>query len=273
MNVFNSYVDDLFKIKATSEGSVKVITKFLLNSLLGRFGMSIFKLQSEIVPMNKYIEKLSTNRINSVKNISDNDVLISYDNVISKKITEEHGLNYIEILNKNSNIDLEKTNSFDDVAISISAAVTAYARIYMAKIKLDILKQGGHIYYSDTDSIVTNIDLPKHLVGSELGQFKLEYIIKEAYFISAKTYCLVLTDEYTTKKNNGLIIKSKGVYDNSLTLDSFKAMYFDKKNVIALKSDNKTNYLEGYVNIENKDVTLNYNSYTKRNKIYDNNGL
>src|ERR1044071_8966464 len=146
MNVFNSYVDDLFKIKATSEGSVKVITKFLLNSLLGRFGMSIFKLQSEIVPMNKYIEKLSTNRINSVKNISDNDVLISYDNVISKKITEEHGLNYIEILNKNS-----------------------------------------HIYYSDTDSIVTNIDLPKHLVGSELGQFKLEYIIKEAYFISAKT--------------------------------------------------------------------------------------
>jgi len=271
--VFNSFVDDLFKIKSTSEGSIKVITKLLLNSLLGRFGMSILKLQTDIVTNEKFLEKLTTNPINSVKPVSDNDVLISYSNVISKQITTEHGLDYIDILNKNSNKDLETTNSFDDVAISISAAVTAYARIYIGKIKLDILKQGGQLYYSDTDSIITNIDLPKDLVGSGLGQFKLEYMIKEGYFIASKTYCLVLEEEYITSKNKGLIIKSKGVYENSLTLDSFKSMYFDKKSVTALKRDNETNYLKGYVNLNNKEVTLNYDSYSKRTKVYDSNGL
>ena len=50
--------------------------------------------------------------------------------------------------------------------------------------------------YMDTDSIVTDIELPEHLVGKGLGQFKLEYDIKEAYFISSKTYCLVFKWTY-----------------------------------------------------------------------------
>lgn len=52
------------------------------------------------------------------------------------------------------------------VSIAVSAAVTAYARIYMHKIKAMILELGGKIYYTDTDSIVTNIRLPDHLVGN-----------------------------------------------------------------------------------------------------------
>ena len=32
--------------------------------------------------------------------------------------------------------------------------VTSYARIFMNKIKLEILNNGGLIYYTDTDSIV-----------------------------------------------------------------------------------------------------------------------
>ena len=103
--------------------------------------------------------------------------------------------------------------------------VTSYARIFMNKIKLKILKSGGKIYYSDTDSIVTDIDLntinPK-LEGKELGQFKLEFIIKEAYFVSNKTYCLVLN-------NNKTIIKTKGVLSDSLTLDDFKTMYIKRR--------------------------------------------
>lgn len=58
--------------------------------------------------------------------------------------------------------------------IVISAAVTAYARVYISKLKLDILKKGGKIYYSDTDSIVTNIKLPDSLVSAKgLGLLKL----------------------------------------------------------------------------------------------------
>lgn len=272
-NVFDKYVDDIFKIKASSEGSTKLMNKYLLNSLLGRFGMSITKLKTEMVSMDKYTEILSTKPVNSAISISDTHMLVSYSNIISKQITKEHGLDYLEILNNKSSIDMEKLHSFDDVAVSISAAITAYARIHISKIKLYILNKGGKIYYSDTDSIVTDLNLPTNLVGNGLGLFKLEYKIKEAYFITAKTYCLVLEDEYKTKQNKGVIIKSKGVFDNSLSLSKFKEMYFNKKNITAIKSDSKVNYKEGYVNIDTKEVTLRFDSYLKREKLYDKAGL
>lgn len=83
-NVFHEYVDDLYKIKATSSGSIKIITKLLLNSLLGRFGISIFKLISDIVSK----EILATRAINSTMNISDTEVLISYSSEINKEVIE-----------------------------------------------------------------------------------------------------------------------------------------------------------------------------------------
>ena len=42
-------------------------------------------------------------------------------------------------------------------AIHISAAITAYARINLDKKKREIITEGGEIYYSDTDSIVTDL--------------------------------------------------------------------------------------------------------------------
>lgn len=62
----------------------------------------------------------------------------------------------------------------------------------MLKVNLYFLKDGGEIFYMDTDSLVTNKPLQPKLVGTKLGQFKLEHIIEEGYFISNKTYCLVL---------------------------------------------------------------------------------
>ena len=138
-NVFNEYVDDLYIKKANSKGSERLINKFLLNSLLGRFGLSILKLITGMFSMDKFTEILSTKPVNSAIPVSEQDMLVSYKNEISKKITTEHGLDYIKLLNKKSK-DIENNNSFEDVAISISAAVTSYARIYMSQIKLDILK-------------------------------------------------------------------------------------------------------------------------------------
>lgn len=271
-NVFDKYVDDLYEKKANSIGSEKLINKFILNSLLGRFGLSILKLNTEMLSTDQYAEILATKPVNSAIAISDKDWLVSYNRETSKKITSEHGLDYIKILNQKSYVDIENNHSFDDVAISISAAVTAYARIYMSKIKLEILEKGGEIYYSDTDSIVTNTELSSNLVGKELGKLKVEYLIKKAYFISSKTYCLVLKDEFVTDENKGVIIKSKGVFDNSLKLNDFLKMYLNHEYVKALKSDTITNYSEGYVNIGTKEVTLKYDAYTKRTRIFNQKG-
>ena len=145
--------------------------------------------------------------------------------------------------------------------------MTSYARIFIYKIKLEILENGGNIYYSDTDSIVLDKTyFNNNWIGDNIGQFKLEYDIKEAYFISNKTYCLIL--------NNGeTVIKTKGVINKSITVEHFKDMYWFNKNVTATKINTITNYQKASVVIEKKDVVLNYDSYTKREKIYDHEGI
>ena len=60
---------------------------------------------------------------------------------------------------------------------------------------------------------------------------------------------------------------------NSLSLDDFKNMYLNKKSVIAIKNNTIKNISEGSVLIPNKKIILDYNSYNKREKIYDKNGI
>jgi hypothetical protein len=75
----------------------------------------------------------------------------------------------------------------------------------MFKLKLDILKRNGKIYYSDTDSIVTDLKLPESMVSSnELGKLKLEHKISDGIFISGKLYSII-----DSKGNN--ICKAKGI--------------------------------------------------------------
>lgn len=75
--------------------------------------------------------------------------------------------------------------------------MTAYDRIFMHKIKLDILNKGSNIYYTDIDSIVTDIPLDKKLIGNEIGQFKLVHKLKEGFFLSSKIYCLITEPKET----------------------------------------------------------------------------
>lgn len=267
-NSFNTYIQNLYKTKAQSKDSERTIAKSLLNNLLGRFGLNMIKPIKQIVDLKKRDLIAATRSIYSQKLISDNSYLISYNPVISKTICEEHGLDYIKVLNSESKTKIESyLDLFKDVSITTSAMTTAYARIQMNKFKLEILKNGGIIYYSDTDSLVIDtIYLNPEWIGTNLGQFKLVYEIKEAYFLSNKTYCLVLRDGST-------IVVAKGVIKNSLTLEDFKAMYWNKQNVTVKKTNTLYSYENAYATIEEKNITLNHDSYTKRTKIYNNDGI
>ncbi len=267
-DTFSSYVDKLYLTKANPANSTeKSISKSLLNNNTGRWGMSIDK---DITAMfdNEHLNYLlSTREVFNVKNINVNKFLVTYNPQPSLTICEQHGLDF----NKVNKLDLkwkfEKNNRvFNDVSIAISAMITSYARIFMNKIKLNILKNGGEIYYMDTDSLVTNVKLDDNLVGKDLGQFKLEYFVNKAYFITSKTYCLLIDNDKT-------IIKAKGVYNDSLTLKDFEDMYYNKCNVNAIKSHTTTSYEKGFVSIDFKNVILRYDSYEKREKIYDKKGL
>ena len=49
-------------------------------------------------------------------------------------------------------------------------------------------------------------------------------------------------------------------------------MYYNKKDIIASKTQSKSNFSTGSVNIYNKNVILRYNSYDKREKLLDKDG-
>lgn len=277
-NIFTNYVQDLYEIKKESTGSIKNVSKSLLNNVIGRLGLNIFKPITKIVNQKERDYISSTRLVKSHKILTNNQFLVTYIPGLNKEVCFEHGIDPTNLFYKEKE-DLtsfqigplesktgskqEHLTTFKDVSIAISAMVNGYARIFMNKKKLEILKAGGVIFYSDTDSIFyKNYEIPAKYIGKELGQFKLEYDIKYAYFISNKTYCLVTNSNQT-------IIKAKGVMKDSLTLNSFKEMYISNLNSKALKMETFKSFELATVNFNKKEVILNYDSYTKRDKIFD----
>lgn len=99
-----------------------------------------------------------------------------------------------------------------DVNVAIASAITAYARIHMSQFKND---PNFKLYYGDTDSFVTNKPLPDHMIGTGLGQLKLEHVISKAVFLAPKVYALI-TDQGKE------IIKVKGLTNEVISKLTFK---------------------------------------------------
>lgn len=267
-NVFGNYVEKLYTMKSTPKNiTQKNLAKSLLNNLLGRFGMDINKPITKIVNNETFNEISLTRKVTSRKDITDEDILLTYSAELDQLICESFDIDYLKALKdpKISSKQYHTNGKFKGVSIPIAAAVTAYGRIHITKIKKQILQMGGNIYYSDTDSVVTDIKLPASMVDPKaIGKLKLEHHIKRGYFISAKTYCLI--------NDNGVEIKkAKGLNSNTLSEDDYVEMYKGKDIKTGIKPYSTTNYLEGSVIISEKEITLNADSYTKRVKVYKDN--
>ena len=266
-DVFKSYVESLYKYKSSDNQTIKAISKLLLNSLLGRFGLDINKYVTHLVDKETFMQIATTRLISSEKPITDDISLVTYNPEVDYDMATSFGIDIVKLMNMKTNIPQDREIYYNNVSIVIAAAVTAYGRIHISKIKQDILNIGGNIYYSDTDSIVTNIELPKNMVDSkELGKLKLEHLVKRGYFITSKTYCLVIDD-------NNHIIKSSGAESTSLTLEDFVLMLKGIPVKTSFKTTSEIDFLEGSVIIKNVSITIDPNSYTKRNKVYNSNGI
>ncbi|KAF9369700.1 hypothetical protein CPC16_004323, partial [Podila verticillata] len=123
-------------------------------------------------------------------------------------------------------IAYETTNVLlPDVNVSVAAAITSYARIRLHELIQDIKDAGGKMYYCDTDSVYSDINIIEHKVlgpkwcgpgkGDNLGELApelkkkeeedekdREYIV-DAVFIGCKMY------GYVTNKGK-YHLKSKG---------------------------------------------------------------
>jgi hypothetical protein len=119
------------------------------------------------------------------------------ENITTILMSSNLDYNLINEIKDYTNLNL--TSSFRNVKsnVAIASAVTSYARIEMMELKMLLIKLGIKLYYTDTDSIFTDKEIPNYLIGKELGQLKDELngkVIKKGYFLGIKKYGYVDSD-------------------------------------------------------------------------------
>jgi len=203
--IFKGYVSDLFKIKqsVTKNNPWYLISKILMNSLYGRFGLKN-KMQEYIL--------LDREEIENFLHYSNKE---NCDDIIEFEDSNKSFIIFNKIVN-----DLNSS-------IPIAAAITAYARMKMAPILLD---DSIKVLYTDTDSFVIEGDLLtlengkySYLLHNELGGLKLEQILTEFIALAPKLYGGILED------NTEFKVKVKGFRDR-VEFDILKTCYLIMKN-------------------------------------------
>jgi hypothetical protein len=153
-NFFTDYVTDTYELKNNSEGAEKLLYKYLLNSLYGKFGQRKF---------------------DKVEYLNDDDFSNSCYHLIQSKTPFRanslgSGLNYL--CYESSTIEETPHSIF-----TIASYITSAARIELTKM---LLKYESEVIYCDTDSIA--LERSKIETSKEIGGWDLEpYTIKKVY--------------------------------------------------------------------------------------------
>jgi hypothetical protein len=152
------------------------IAKLLSNSLYGKFGMRANFAKLEIFKYEDAEDKAIFRDLLDVWGESVQDWIEVGDHLFVIRDS-------LVPLTSAPSADGGEVDSYhgQDVNIAVASAITSYARVYMSSVKNN---PNFNLYYSDTDSAVTDAPLPDFAVGTELGQFKLEYVIKKAVFLN-----------------------------------------------------------------------------------------
>ena len=227
--IFKDYVEDLYQIKqsVSKDDPMYAISKLLLNSLYGRFGMDYNTLISKhaIVYNVLSYQILENNIVTDIINLDDDQILVSY---YPKDMEETLNLEYFD-------------NQKFKISIGIASAVTAYARIVMSPILSDPKLK---LLYTDTDSAFIAGELDPKLIGPELGLFKLEYRFKECVFLAPKVYGGIL-------ENGNEITKVKGYKDN-VKYSDLKALLIKDESLELMQDKWFRSIKDGSITIENQ---------------------
>lgn len=154
--IFREFIDTLYEKRAEAkkkgDSVTDVLTKLLMNSTYGRFGLE--RIREQIV-----------------QDDGQEGIKIEYEIEVGADALVRFGKEKIKL-------DQTFTN------VAIASWVTSLARIHMHKL---YRKLGKDLYYTDTDSVFTTKKLKE---GDGLGEVKLEYAAKGACFLLPKTYII-----------------------------------------------------------------------------------
>ncbi len=257
--VFDKFVDSLYTLRLKhSKGSpLNIITKLLLNSLYGRFGMKTEMIKSRIInnqDIKKYVSSYDIISISTFEHKS----LINFK--------ESPELNKLNLLLENHCISIEDYRNLikqnhsinESSAVQIASAITAYGRIFMDQFKRD---SNLDVYYSDTDSIFCKTPLlSKFISDTELGKFKLENKVNEGVFLLPKVYMIKTSDGQT-------IIKCKGLNNKLLSDTDIYNLFFNSSSIIKkFVSHFKRDFQKFTISKQHYDIQISPN-LLKRNKV------
>lgn len=71
------------------------------------------------------------------------------------------------------------------------------------------------------------------------------------------------------RNSSPVVKKAKGVDSSKLTVQNYVYMYKYNTNITAYRLETKKSYEKGSVIFKLNEIVLNFDSYTKRQKIYD----
>lgn len=129
----------------------------------------------------------------------------------------------------------------------IAAHITALARVRIWRFMQKVILAGGHVYYTDTDSCLTNISMPS---SQELGAFKDEYpgLELRGYFLQPKVYMLETMDGSPFPKEHLKECKGqedgscKGCVTSKVTMKGFPKHLRTKENLERLQNKEELSY-------------------------------
>ena len=117
-------------------------------------------------------------------------------------------------------VEIESEIKAEYIQVQVAGYVTSYARIELLK-ALRMASEKGNVYYCDTDSIVTDSELPSELIHeTRLGAWDCESKPLKALFLRPKVYAEVLEDRTN--------VKFKGVSKDTqktLSYETYETLY------------------------------------------------
>lgn len=186
---FKEYGERNYDLKDSIDKEVKPgkykIVKFLLNSFYGKFGMDRFHKSVKVGPVTKEFQEGKE--------------------IINDRLAEK-------------GIMLEEEESFAAYILPrIASAITSQARIEMHKWFRKVHNKGGKVWYCDTDSVVTDIQLEE---GTDMGEMDLEGTLEEGIFLAPKVYAEKYKDEEGTE-----VVKAKGMREPEIDFYTYRKAY------------------------------------------------
>lgn len=209
-------------VKILLHGQAKFEGKYFLKPFVDLF-FNLRKIaKEEKDEFRSYAFKIFLNALYGklVENIERKSILFGTDFV--NEAIEKYGKESITVTSIPGIYALH-TNSFGPFRhVAAGCYVTAYSRLRLLEGMETCMKEGGKIYYCDTDSIITDKEIKSFTNdAAELGSFKLEHKFIAAEFVSPKVYRAITDKNEEIYKVKGMPIKGLNSKEKLLRWDLY----------------------------------------------------